>query len=314
MIGVSTILGEPMNLGSESSLPFAAQRPLQKRNRRPGRDACSLIAVAVFALFALVNCDRGKRPEGSVVSTAPANSGLSAEPSVKKAEIVHGKIYYDGQDRDSLPLKSMNELLALYTDEELSGVSELSWATCQFTQIEGLARLRNLRRLMLGNCRITRISGLEHVALLEQLNLVQNNIRRVEGLEAVPNLRELHLAFNRIIRIGGLEGLGKLEVLALAANQIEEIPVLTHLKSLRVLDLSGNELRNITALGELTGLQEVSIESPRNHLDEASLRFIEEWNAEHAGKPALQLHSGMSAAAAQEEAPISMEPEAPEPP
>ena len=79
----------------------------------------------------------------------------------------------------------------------------------------------------------------------------------------------------------------------LEVNEIEEVSGLSHLKSLKRLGLAGNRLRNITGLRELTSLEEVSIESSRNQLDEASLQFIREWNAEHAGKPGLQLHSGV---------------------
>jgi hypothetical protein len=271
------------------------------------------VCVAI-ALAALSSCGRGRSLDNSGALATGRAEAPEVQSSIRKVEIWRGKIFYGGRDPGSQPLDSMLQLLDLYSNDELSTVTEVSWASCRIARIEGVDRLPNLRRFSLGNCRISKISGLEYAPLLEELSLSQNDIMRIEGLDSLRNLRELHLDLNKIGRIEGLASLSNLQVLMLVGNEIEEVSGLSHLKSLKRLGLAGNRLRNITALGELTSLREVSIESPRNQLDEASLRFIEEWNAEHAGKPALQLHSGASTAVTQEEAQVSTEPEAPEPP
>jgi Leucine-rich repeat (LRR) protein len=275
-----------------------------------------LCGVSAFwiGVVLLFGCTRA-RPQSGSDPVKPGSSEYSvAKSALKQPAIWNGKIFYNGQSVGIQPPDSMLFLIGLYSDQDLYGVNEILWSGCRFRQIEGLDRLPNVKTLDLMGNKIETIAGIEKAPQLEVVNLSQNRIERIEGLAHLSELRELYLGRNRIRTIEGLDGLKELEVLMLEGNEIEEVSGLSHLKSLKRLGLAGNRLRNITALGELTSLQEVSIESPRNQLDEASLRFIEEWNAEHAGKPALQLHSGASTAVTQEEAQVSTEPEAPEPP
>ena len=190
----------------------------------------------------------------------------------------------------------------------LSESSAMTFRRLAFARIEGLDRVPNLRSITLGEIpNHSHVSASKPRHCWRSVNLSQNKIERIEGLQALPELRELYLGRNRIRTIEGLGNLEKLEVLMLEVNEIEEVSGLSHLKSLKRLGLAGNKLRNITGLRGLTSLEEVSIESSRNQLDEASLQFIREWNAEHAGKPSLQLHSGMQGQDDQAAAPVPPE-------
>jgi len=228
----------------------------------------------------------GSTTAGQQASTI---SQLIATGTMQRPPIWRGKIYYDGQDKSSVPLDSMDELLQLYADEELLSVTEISWSSCRFTSIEGLKRLPNLRILDLGGNRVTAISGLQDAPLLEIINLSQNRIERIEGLESLPNLRELHLSNNRIKRIEGLDSLEKLEVLMLEGNQITEISGLGRLTALRRLGLAGNRLRDVGGLLELGDLNDLSIRSLYNQLDDKALETIAEWNRRHSDNPFVQL-------------------------
>ena len=214
---------------------------------------------------------------------------LISAGSMKRPYVYQGKLYYNGQSLKSVPLDSMLELLQFYTDDELLNVTDITLLSCKFASIEGLSHLPNLRILDLGGNRIIAISGLEDVPLLEIINLSQNRIERIEGLESLPNMRELHLSNNRIKRIEGLDSLEKLEVLMLEGNQITEISGLGRLTALRRLGLAGNRLRDVGGLLELGDLNDLSIRSLYNQLDDKALETIAEWNRRHSDNPFVQL-------------------------
>lgn len=214
---------------------------------------------------------------------------LISSGAMEKPPILRGTIYYGGNDPKSIPLESMHDLLQLYADEELSNVVELAWSSCKFLSIEGLNRLPNLRRLDLGGNRIASITGLEGCPSLEIVNLSQNRIEEIDGLESLPNLRELYLGHNRIMRIEGLEDLKNLEVLMLEGNQISKIEGLGELPVLKRLGLAGNRLRDVGGLLELGDLNDISIRSLDNQLDEKALEIIAEWNRRHSDNPFAQL-------------------------
>ncbi len=250
--------------------------------------------ICCVCAAALADGAADKNEQGSTVSEVIGGRvnlvvELISSGAMERPPIRSGKIFYDGQDKRSIPIGSMNELLQLYSDEELDDVIEVTWASCKFRSIEGLSRLRNLKTLDLVGNRIATISGIEACPLLEVVNLSQNWIERIEGLTSLPQLRELYLANNRIKRIEGLEDLKNLEVLILEGNQITKIEGLGHLPALKRLGLAGNRLRDVSGLLELGDLNEISIRSLDNQLDERAMEIIAEWNRRHSDNPFAQL-------------------------
>jgi Leucine-rich repeat (LRR) protein len=252
--------------------------PIQRRK---------LILVIVLGLLCLAIIQLGADADYNVNgSKQTATNGTKLVSLIQRPTIWAGKLQYYGESKEQASLVSTAELLYLYTDEELQGVLELYISSARLLQIEGLNRLPNLRTLDLVGNRIATISGIEGCPLLEIINLSQNWIERMEGLESLPYLRELYLANNRVKRIEGLESLKNLEVLMLEGNQITEIAGLSDLPALRRLGLAGNRLRDVSRLLELGHLQEISIESLYNELDEKAMEIINDWNHEH---PTMQL-------------------------
>jgi hypothetical protein len=273
--------------------------PYVRAKLKPSGKLCEMASVII--LLSLLSFNLGAFADGSPdrdTSSAIIEDSLNPESLLgefissglmMRPRIYQGRILYHGQGLKNIPLDSMNELLRLYTDEELLGVREIALSSCRFRSIEGLNRLPNLRKLDLGGNRIASLDGLNACPLLEVINLSQNWLERIEGMESLPHLRELYLGHNRIKRIEGLETLKGLEVLMLEGNQISKIEGLGELPTLKRLGLAGNKLRDVSGLLELGDLNDVSIRSLDNKLDNASLDIIAEWNRRHSDNPFAQL-------------------------
>ena len=65
------------------------------------------------------------------------------------------------QKMEETPIRSIKEYLKLYTDEELEGVYELSIGDGDLTEIDGLERLPNLRKLSITGNKITGIDTVQ---------------------------------------------------------------------------------------------------------------------------------------------------------
>lgn len=261
-----------------------------EKGNQPAPQKHKFVAILIFFLvfFAISIV-------AAYTDTDTANTGMGTFSSsgskriIKWPVIWQGKLQYYGESKEESAFDSTADLLSHYSEEELHGVTELYISSARILRIEGLNRLPNLKILRLGNNRITAISGLQDTPLLEIINLSQNRVERIEGLESLPNLRELHLSNNRIERIEGLDSLEKLEVLMLEGNQITEISGLGRLPALRRLGLAGNRLRDVDGLLELGDLNDLSIRSLYNQLDDKALETIAEWNRRHADNPFVQL-------------------------
>lgn len=156
------------------------------------------------------------------------------------------------------------------------------------SQIEGLSKLKDLKRLRIHHSGITSTDGLEQLDMLEHLSLVVNKIESISGLGTLIKLKKLEVSSNQIEVISGLGTLKSLEELYLSNNKITEIKGLTSLKNvkklilrsnvineikgldnllnLEVLDLKNNKISKIEGLDRLKGLQHLSLD--RNQITE----------------------------------------------
>ena len=106
-----------------------------------------------------------------------------------KDNVIFGEIFYQNEKKD----------LKLYS-KNITRIEE----------IEGIKKLTEMERLIVGNNKIKEISGLETFSNLIELNLENNEISEIKGLENLKNLRTLKLKGNRISqdllsKLGGLE-------------------------------------------------------------------------------------------------------------
>jgi Leucine-rich repeat (LRR) protein len=245
--------------------------------------------IVVIVLSVAIVQSGAETEDGFSGSESLACNRTSLGRPIPRPVIWEGKLQYYGESKEETSLVSTAGLLDFYTDEELKWVVELYISSARLLHIEHLNRLPNLRKLDLGGNRIASLDGLNACPLLEVINLSQNWLERIEGLESLPHLRELYLGHNRIKRIEGLETLKGLEVLMLEGNQISKIEGLGELPTLKRLGLAGNKLRDVSGLLELGDLNDVSIRSLDNKLDNASLEIIAEWNRRHSDNPFAQL-------------------------
>ena len=128
-----------------------------------------------------------------------------------------------------------------------------------FTEIFGLAYLKDLKSLELHGFECPEITGLESQKELEKLNLDNNNIRDIKKLKKMTCLKELHLSCNHIKDIKGLTNLKQLESLWLVFNEIVELDGIETLISLKKLNLTKNSIENIDKIKTLTKLREIRL-------------------------------------------------------
>ena len=236
-----------------------------------------IITTFILIMMLLVGLTSGNpsafaQEEGQKAQPAPIN---------KKPIVRNGVLRYYGQRPGAVKLKTIPSFLALYSDEELTSVIELSLEMHELFRIEGLKRLPNLKILRLLGNQIETISGLEDAPGLEILNLTQNRISRIDGLGLLLKLRELYLGHNLITRIENLSYFYNLEVLDLEWNKIRKIEGLGSLQSLRWLLVGGNQLEDYSGLLELDHVKNLSLASPSNVVDEKAIQVFKEWNRRH---------------------------------
>ncbi len=113
-----------------------------------------------------------------------------------------------------------------------------------FSNLNDIEELVNLKKLDLSYCHIENIQGLESLTDITELFLHYNIIKEIKGLDKLVNLEELGLRGNYLSKISGLENLRKLRKLDLSNNDMTsynyEFP-----KNLKILDLRFNEINTI---------------------------------------------------------------------
>ncbi|MBA7584206.1 hypothetical protein ES708_26159 [subsurface metagenome] len=134
------------------------------------------------------------------------------------------------------------------------------------SQIEGLEKLTDLKRLDLFGNEIAEIKGLEKLINLEYLILEGNEIAEIKGLENLINLKGLILRSNKINEIKGLENLVNLIYLDLSENPISEIKGLENLVNLKYLILNGIKIKekSLNQIAEENSPEELKQEIKEN--------------------------------------------------
>lgn len=122
-----------------------------------------------------------------------------------------------------------------------------------------IAKLVNLKRLVLDINYISDLTPLSDLTNLEELYMTDNEIQDITPLSGLTNLKKLDLIANNIKDITPLKDLVNLEYLVLGTNHISDISPLANLTNLKKLDLYNNPVSDATILFELSDLRDLDI-------------------------------------------------------
>ena len=126
--------------------------------------------------------------------------------------------------------------------ELTSDMTEADLPASGITDLTGLERFAQLRRLVLADNEITDLTPLRELYGLEELDLSGNSLRDISALAGHTALRKLDLSRNNIGDIYPLADCTGLEELDLSYNRIDYVTHLYYCTALRRLDLTGNDL------------------------------------------------------------------------
>lgn len=150
----------------------------------------------------------------------------------------------------------------------LTGLEHLELTALELTDIQFLAGLRNLKRLILGkseagysNNRIADISLVAEMPQLETLEIGYNGIASLDALRGLTRLRELYMGGNAVADLSPLAGLTNLTHLIMNNNDVADLSPLSGLNQLTVLQAQGNRIESLAPLSPLTQLTELVLGS-----------------------------------------------------
>jgi hypothetical protein len=171
--------------------------------------------------------------------------------SLNKIPVKNGVVDYTANDGHNVwDVQNLNDILSLYSDNELKEIKVLFISHTKISKIEKLNKLVNLEWLELSISKIEKIEGLDNLVNLKRLNLSTNNITKIEGLSNLTRLNELLLSENKITKIEGLDNLSELTTLVLGCNiqKIENLDKLTKLLNFSLGDNKIEVLENFNFL------------------------------------------------------------------
>jgi len=160
-----------------------------------------------------------------------------SEPQLPKPEIEDGELY---ASNEKPPIESMGAFLDQYSDEELAQVTELTLSFNKITQVDNVARLRNLEHLNVIGNQVSTLDGAEVPSTLVSLSVSGNGIDSLFDIPAIENLQWLRAERNHITSTEGLDRFPKLKSLGLAYNPIEDFSGLLELTGMEYIAFSYN--------------------------------------------------------------------------
>ncbi len=197
-----------------------------------------------------------------LVDFRPENRGISNLTGFEHASNLR---FLDISDNPITDLSPLANLIAL---EELHFWQDPPRSTN--LDLRPLAKLTNLRRIVVSGNGITDISPLANLQGLTRLSLDRNNIDDLSPLMGLVNLKEMDISRNPITDLSPLANLKELEDLGFGQGPPRPINLdlspLAHLTNLRVLALSGNGITDISSLADLQRLTHLYLD--RNHISD----------------------------------------------
>jgi len=124
----------------------------------------------------------------------------------------------------------------------LEGDFRVKYVTHEGNQYPVRTKSLTLQKKNISN--ITDIQGLEKLFQLKKLDLSHNQITSMKGIEHLVNLRVLKLSNNRIHEIGYLQNLRKLKKVYLNKNQLEELKSSDFPENLNYINIARNPIKD----------------------------------------------------------------------
>jgi Leucine-rich repeat (LRR) protein/beta-lactamase regulating signal transducer with metallopeptidase domain len=125
--------------------------------------------------------------------------------------------------------------------------------------ISPLAKMTNLRVLILGNNQIIDLSPLENLTNLATLSLDIPHVSNISPLARMPGLEELMLGYVQTDDFSVLSELKNLTFLYLYDTTISDLGFLTQLPNLDRLSLNNSQINDFSPLAELSNLSDLYI-------------------------------------------------------
>jgi Leucine-rich repeat (LRR) protein len=138
-----------------------------------------------------------------------------------------------------------------YSLDEDNNVIGLKISKITLGSLTSIAKLSNLKKLILTDCNLNDVSDLKDLTNLTYLNLANNEIEDISALKKLNKLTTLILISNNINDISVLGNLDNITALDLYFNRVSDISVLKNLKNIKELYLGGNLIDDVSALKEL---------------------------------------------------------------
>lgn len=157
--------------------------------------------LLVLSLVFLISCTDNKKDIEKEIESVEVIKVEKA--NFNRVEIENGILMYNGSGNDK-KIDSINELLNIYTDNELNSVNELFLSNCNVTKIDSLEKVPNLISLAITDSKITKIENLDVLTNLINLNLSANEIEVIENLGSLTKLKQLDISDNPLKNLDGL--------------------------------------------------------------------------------------------------------------
>ena len=156
--------------------------------------------------------------------------------------------------------------------EELAGLTKLEKLLLERNQISDLTPLAGLFRLRTLEIAKNKIKDLSPIYVLdnvEVLDVNKNQITSIKGIGSMRKINTLRVSRNQIQDISPVGELDDLVHLSFGYNQVEDISVLYDLPMMKVLTMSGNQIRDI---GPVLQMQELNwLEVAGNPIDDETV-------------------------------------------
>ncbi len=153
------------------------------------------------------------------------------------------------------------------TQEDIDSVEELNLQSfngaeenVRISDISGIEKFTNLKKLYLYNNKIENIDKLENLKNLEILWISSNKIKKIDKLSGLTKLKDLDISYNEIESVKPIENLTELKSLTIQNNKIADISDLSKLTKLTSLLASNNEIENIDVISNFGLMDELQLE------------------------------------------------------
>ena len=175
--------------------------------------------LLICAVVALVGC--GKKADG--------NTGV-INPNKPSTDSASEKLITDHIVEKAIRVE-LEKPTGKLTKSDLDKVTHLYLGRKKLTELpKALEKLTQLKRLDLYGNQLTDVKGLEKLTQLKKLYLNHNRLTELpKGLEKLTQLTYLNLGYNKLTDVKGLEKLTQLEELKLHGEKLTELSVQLHI-------------------------------------------------------------------------------------